>query len=350
MNLNINKIIFILILLIGMYYYQNIKPLDEQFESLVKNKFKIIIYFPFGFDINIGGLVVLTYFAIKINEILKDKIVYLFNNSTTLINNENIYFDNFTNDINFDKENTIVIYPEITHGNPLNAKYIVRWILAELSINCSGDIYKSWGKDDLVYYYNKEIKMDKNSEKMGNIYKMLTLIYVNPKISITNFEPRNDWCFTYRKSHIHKNINIIHPDNSFEINRYLDQNKCIEVFNKYKYFVSYDPLTFLYVMSLLCGCITIVYPIEGINKKEWLKTTIFNDYLTDNNIDNIYGFAYGLEDLPFAEETINKAPDQVKDIINNINNEYLNTFLNDMKNFQNNKEIKFENTVENNYY
>ena len=103
-------------------------------------------------------------------------------------------------------------------------------------------------------------------------------------------------------------------------------------------------------MSLLCGCITIVYPIEGINKKEWLKTTIFNDYLTDNNIDNIYGFAYGLEDLPFAEETINKAPDQVKDIINNINNEYLNTFLNDMKNFQNNKEIKFENTVENNYY
>ena len=45
-------------------------------------------------------------------------------------------------------ENTVVVYPEVTVGNPLNAKYIVRWILCELGINCPHDIYKTWGKKE----------------------------------------------------------------------------------------------------------------------------------------------------------------------------------------------------------
>ena len=164
---------------------------------------------------------------------------------------------------------------------------------------------------------------------------------------MTNFEKRNDWCFTYRKSNMHKNINIIHPTESYELNRYISQDDSIKAFNKYKYFVCYDSLTFLSIMSLLCGCRTILYPTEGMNKKEWLKLSIFNEYMIDNNIDNIYGLAYGIEDLPFAEETINKAPKLVNHIINNINRKYIDIFLDDIENI---KKIKFENTVENNYY
>jgi hypothetical protein len=336
--MNINKIFFILIiLLISFYYYENF---------INNNKFKIIIYYPYIFNKDIGGILILTYFAIKINEIVKNKIVYLFNDNTTIINTDNFYFDNFTKDKNFDKENTIVIYAEGIVGNPLNAKYVIRWILAELSINSDVNNYKSWDKNDLVYYFNKETKINKNPEKIGNIYKMLTLIYLNPKIIMKNFEKRYDWCFTYRKSHIHKNINIIHPTNSYELPRFISQDDCIVVFNKYKYFISYDPLTFLIIMSLLCGCITIIYPIKGINKKEWLKLSIFNEYMKDNNINDIYGLAYGIEDLQFAEETISKAPKLVNDIINSINNIYIELFLDDVNNIK--KKI-FKNTVKNNY-
>jgi hypothetical protein len=324
------------------YYYKNIY---EYFIN--KDKFKIIIYYPYPFSKDSGGVMILCYFAIKINEILKDKLVYLFNDNTTIINTEDFYFDNFTKDINFNKENTIVIYAEGVVGNPLNAKYVIRWILAELSINSPIDIYKSWGKDDLVYYFNKEDRMNNNPEKIGSIYKMLTLIYLNPKVTIINFEKRNGWCFTYRKSNIHKNIDIIHPLEAYELDRFISQDKCVEAFNTYKYFVCYDPLTFLYMMSLLCGCITILHPIEGMTKKEWLKISLFNEYMEDNNIDDIYGLAYGIEDLPFAEETISKAPKLVNDVINNINTKYINLFLEDV---ENTKEIKFENTVNNNYY
>jgi len=338
-----NKIIFILIILfILFYYYENIY---EYFTN--DNKFKIIIYYPYTFSKDIGGVLILTYFAIKINEILNDNVVYLFNDNTTIINTENFYFNNFTKDRNFNKENTIVIYAEGVVGNPLNAKYVIRWILAEISINSDQDIYKSWGKDDLVYYFNKEEKMNKHPEKIGNIYKILMLIYLNPKVIMTNFKKRNLWCFTYRKSNIHKNIDIIHPPEAYELVRFVSQDKCVEVFNKCKYFVCYDPLTFLSIMSLLCGCITIIYPIEGTSKKQWLQSSIFNEYMKDNKIDDIYGLAYGIEDLPFAEETISKAPKLVNDVINNINSKYIDLFLEDI---ENKREIKFENTVNNNYY
>jgi hypothetical protein len=233
-------------------------------------------------------------------------------------------------------------------GNPLKAKYIIRWILAEISVNTTSDIYKVYGKDDLIYYFNKEIKFDNNPEKIGSIYKMLTLIYLNPKVTMTNFEKRNGWCFTYRKSYIHKNINNIHPTEAYELDRFISQDDSIKAFNKYKYFVCYDPLTFLAMMSLLCGCITIIYPIEGMNKKEWLNTTIFSDYMKYNNINNIYGLAYGIEDLSFAEETISKAPKLVNDVINSINNKYIELFLDDVEKLFK-KEITLENTVANNY-
>ena len=55
-------------------------------------------------------------------------------------------------------DNTIVIYPEVIEGNPLNAPHVIRWILAEVGINVNNNIINSWGKNDLVYYFNCENK------------------------------------------------------------------------------------------------------------------------------------------------------------------------------------------------
>ena len=66
-----------------------------------------------------------------------------------------------------DVNNTIVIYGQGIKGNPLNAKYIIRWILAPLGLCCSTDIYKTWNPNDLVYYFNSEDKFTKEPEKVG---------------------------------------------------------------------------------------------------------------------------------------------------------------------------------------
>ena len=255
-------------------------------------------------------------------------------------NIKNSIFNNYYND-DLNLENTIVVYGETIYGNPMNAKYVVRWILAPLGCCSPNEIYKSWGKNDLVYYYNSEAKM---KEKCP-IFKMLTLPYTNPYIKQRNFGKRFGICYTIRKAYaVHKKINFVHPKRSFEIKREHSQVDYIKFFNNFEYFLSYDPLTFLSHIAALCGCISIVYKIEGLDKSAWLKTTYYNDYLTSKGLTNLYGIAYGYEDIEYAKNTMHLVEEQLNDIINYSKETQIISFINDLKNFEN-----MENTVENNY-
>ena len=55
--------------------------------------------------------------------------------------NAKISFTNkyYNNDFNITE--AIVIYPEIIRNNPLNSKYVVRWIMAPIGLNSKKDIY-----------------------------------------------------------------------------------------------------------------------------------------------------------------------------------------------------------------
>jgi hypothetical protein len=173
----------------------------------------------------------------------------------------------------------------------------------------------------------------------------LTLFYIHPNIQNKNLS-RNGYCHSFRKSYYHENITNIHPDDSFEIKRNHTQINYIEYFNKYKYFISYDPLTFLNIIASLCGCISIVYPIEGVTKKEWLQMGAFSEYLKEKGNYNLNGIAYGnsAEELKFAESTIHLVKDQWDDI-KNYEHKLIENFINDINNFN-----KMENTLQNNYF
>jgi hypothetical protein len=303
---------------------------------------KIIIYLPdeHSFNENCGGITVQFYFA-KILENLGQNIK-IYNNRKINNNINNNYFDN---NENLDLDNTIVIYGECIEGNPLNAKYVVRWILLDIKRFHINHML-SWGKNDLVYYFNAEEKFNENKKNLNKIYKMLPIIYLNPNIK-NNKNIRKGYCHTFRKYRIfHNNITNIHPDDSFEITD-LNQENLIEVFNKYEYFVSYDPKTFLSIIASLCGCISIVYPIENINKKKWLESTAFADYLNHTEIYNIPGISYGNNDdeINYAKNTINNSYEEIINAINYVKEKNINNFIKDINNFNYN-----ENTVENNYY
>jgi hypothetical protein len=298
----------------------------------------ILIYTINPFDFKCGGLVV-QYQLCKIIDSLGINIRI---HSPKKI--ENSIFSKYYNN-EFDINNTIVIYGETIKGNPLNAPYVVRWMLAELGQNVSYNILDSWDKNELVYYFNSEEKIANNPDKLGNLYKILNVIYINPMAINKNLKSRAGTCFTIRKAiNIHnKKPKVIHPPNSFEITTEHSQIECIKIFNQHKYFISYDSITFLSVIAVLCGCISIVKKVDGLSKQDWLNTTSVTEYLKESG-QTLYGIAYGADDLQNAINTIHLAKEQWDKIVEYSKTKYVLPFINDINNWNNNI-----NTIQSNF-
>ncbi len=305
-----------------------------------KKKKNILIYLHVPeFNFSNGGVVVQYYLASILDKIgVKVRL-----HSEIIIKNplfNNFYEDDFKID-----HNLVVIYCEGIKGNPLNAPNVVRWMLSELGKNVKYEYLYTWGEKELVYYFNYELKFEKFPDKIGNVYKQLICLYVNPKIKQTNYENRSGTCITLRKGKVYNsNITYIHPDESFEITERHSQEDYIYFFNRYEYFISYDPLTFMNIIAALCGCISIIYPIEGVSKYEWLQMTAAWPYLKANNLSNLYGIAYGMDDIEYALDTIHLVKNQWDEIHDFSLKKSILPFLDDINHYEN-----LENTIENNY-
>ena len=323
-----------------IYWNNNFNKLniDVEYNDDIKiNKLNVLIVPHSYFNLKDGGVTV-QYYLSQILDKLGIRVRYLEN-----INLEkNSIFNNVFND-DFQIDESVVIYCEGIQGNPMNAKYVVRWMLSPLGKNVSVEFLNNWGKNELVYYFNPEPRFEK--EKIGVIYKILSCPYVNPNIVNYNKDNRNNACFAYRKTNYYKTIKKIHNDDDFELTRNHTQEDYIDIFNRHKYFILYDPLSFLMTISTMCGCIAIVHPVEGLTKLEWLHTTFYSFYLEHKKLDNIYGIAYGIEDVTYAENTIHLAYEQIKDIENCFIEKSVQPFVNDIQNFE-----KMQNTISNNYY
>jgi hypothetical protein len=310
--------------------------LDNQ--NIIKNKSILIYLHMTQYDETDGGTVVQYYLAKLLDEMGQQ--VRLF----TIRQIENPLFNNFyDNDLNLD--NTVVVYCEGINGNPMKAKNVVRWMLSELGKNVPISYLNNWGKNELVYYFNSESKISENKDKIGTIYKYLTTLYLNPNIKNFN-KNKSNYCHTLRKCHYHKNIKYIHPSNSFQIPYKIKQNEFINLFNKYKYFISYDPLTFLINIATLCGCVTIVYPINGVDKISWLKRTAIIEYFDSIKKYELYGVAYGNSpnEIKFAISTVHLATNQWNDILNYYKKTHIKNFIKDINNFDN-----MQNIIANNF-
>jgi hypothetical protein len=86
---------------------------------------------------------------------------------------------------------------------------------------------------------------------------------------------------------------------------------------------------FLMIIAAICRCISIVVPMPNMSKKELLQTLAVSEYCKEHNVDNLYGIAYGLEDIEWAKSTIHLAEEQWKDIIK-YNNTFYETFIKDL--------------------
>lgn len=245
---------------------------------------KIVLYTPPPTEA-CGGIMVLHHLAQTINNeqfFIDDKKVkaYLYYYDHKWYNNN--YCNLFFNPMQDLDTNTIVIYPETIYGNPLGSKNVVRWILLDLGLEVSHNHYKFWDKTDLVYHW--EPSKLKNSRQLVNIWH-------NPYIKRYNYGQRSNECYALKKmkfipDSLHTSIQKIHSDSSKSIDD-LSIEDTIAILNESSIFYCYDPNTFLSIMAPLCGCVTVLHPIDGIDRDSYFKSRILchpNGFCFNNGI------------------------------------------------------------------
>jgi len=173
----------------------------------------------------------------------------------------------------------VVIYPETTFGNPLRAKNVVRWLLHNPGFH-TGKIY--YGQNELYFRYSESFEKfqltgSKTSDLILMVLHLPLDLFFEPEIP----QERKGTAYIVRKGH---NRNIVHNlENSILIDG-KSNREIADIFRSVKTFISYDPTTLYSNLAILCGCQSIVIPIDGITKSQWYKTSLN------------HGIAYGFED------------------------------------------------------
>jgi len=214
--------------------------------------------------------------------------------------------------INFD-ESWVIIYPEVTFGNPLNAKNVVRWLLHQPGYH-TNDIF--YGKGELLVKFNSGIDdfIFPGSKTAEPELKIIHYPLEHYNLNNTA-EERTGTAYCLRKGS-HKAIQ--HDlTNSILIDG-MSHAEIAEIFKRVKTFISYDTYTAYSLFAVLCGCESIVIPDEGVMVNDWYP-----------NVNDRNGIAYGYNDIERARETAglvkkhveieeNKSVDNVKVFINEV--------------------------------
>lgn len=204
-----------------------------------------------------------------------------------------------------DLDTAIVVYPEVTYGNPLNGKNVVRWFLHQ-----PGNFTQAvnFGINELHYKFNSAIQDFNHCLSVLSNQELKVIYYPLEYYNMDGVSNKDGCCHLIRKG---KDKPQCHPENSVLIDG-MSHQQIAEVFKKSKRFISYDDYTAYSLFAVLCGCESIVVPGEGITKEQWYS-----------NPTDRYGLAYGFseEELEWANQTRSK-------VLEHILNEHQRSFDN----------------------
>lgn len=183
-----------------------------------------------------------------------------------------------------DIADAIVVYPEMVNGNPLNATHVVRWFLNKPGV-LTGKI--EYGSNELYFYYqvhfnDTAINFEDNNHL--NVVEFMDDVYRDEGLG-----ERSGSCYMVRKG-LGRSLDK-HEAGSKKIDG-LSHSEIAEIFNRCKYFVSYDLYTMYSRYAAMCGCIPIVVPDEDVTKEQWRPVE-----------ENRLGIAYGWDDIQWAIDT-----------------------------------------------
>ncbi len=208
----------------------------------------------------------------------------------------------FNNPIIFDPTNIkdldswVVIYPEIVFGNPLGFSNVVRWFLHNPGYH-SGKFF--YGPGEIYFKFNSAIK---DFDYPGSLTSKTYLPIIHYPLDIyhnnSSSSERSGTAYCIRKGH---NLSLVHDlENSICIDN-LNHHEIAEIFRSVKTFISYDPYTAYSRLAVLCGCESVVVPINGLSEDEWYPDPICR-----------LGISYGFDNLTYSHTSRNDLINQIK--------------------------------------
>lgn len=183
-------------------------------------------------------------------------------------------------------EEWVVIYPEVTFGNPLRAKNVVRWLLHNPGFH-TGKIY--YGVNELYFRYSEAFdKFQYPGSKTSDLILMILYLPLDIFYESKIPQERKGTAYLVRKGNGRK---IMHNlENSIPIDG-KSNSEIADIFRSVETFISYDPSTLYSNLAVLCGCQSVVMPLEGVAEDKWKP-----NYIS-------YGVSYGFENISKAKKT-----------------------------------------------
>ncbi len=181
----------------------------------------------------------------------------------------------------------VTVYPEITFGNPLNSKNVVRWLLHNPGFHTKKIYYSP---KELYFKFNSAIVNFNFPGSTTSHNELKVIHYPTEHYNLKNTnQHRSGTAYCLRKG---INKKIIHDlKNSILIDG-LDHASVANILKNVKTFISYDTYTAYSIFAVLCGCESVVVPDDGISEEQWYP-----------NSSDRYGIAYGFENIDKAKKT-----------------------------------------------
>ena len=177
---------------------------------------------------------------------------------------------------------TIVVYPEIRLGNPLEATNVVRWLLYKPGLQ-----HRYQFTDDEMFFRVGEIcdMPDITGGAQDLVMWQRNRVYRNEQRP-----DRHGACYLVRKGQ--DKPRIAETQHAICIDG-KSHEEVADIFNRCTTFYSYDEASFYSQYAAICGCDSVVVPGLYASREEWTQA---------HHVAR-YGVAYGLEDIDHARAT-----------------------------------------------
>ena len=167
--------------------------------------------------------------------------------------------------IKYQDSDFVAIYPEVYHGNPMEAKTVVRYILQKPGMMGKGTPGTAsfrpgpieFNPKDMLYAFSKLYVKDLPQSH----YMFL------PILNINLFKDQRK-TRTKKFYYIGKGVNTNkHPSNAIELPRMKDQQALSDMMNDCQVLYIYDPVTAISEIARLCGVRVVMFsPMKGFEK------------------------------------------------------------------------------------
>jgi len=231
---------------------------------------KIVIYAP-PFTSNGGGTVALYYLASLLREAGWDSRMCIM--APHHEENPNEYCTDYVRGL-ASPDDAIVVYPELTAGNPLGATRVIRWILAAPGV-AGASVMHTWSPDDIVLRWDTTI-----TSSCLNVFRLSpSMLGRIDRVLEKRAVDREGFrcCHLIRKGMaVHGTIPVgFHPPGAVNVDiQMCDLDTGLNILEDMDVLFTYDAYCAWIIYAVLCGCVVVVCPIPGVSREQYIDKTM----------------------------------------------------------------------------